>query len=160
VGGLLVDDLDEGGRAEVELVEEEVVGVDYLQAERPECSGGEVLHVGGDDGLRAALGGCRDDVPVARVGQPDCWLEFFPAGDQCVGEGLAHLCEPLARVNAGVDLLGGRLRLGEDPAGPQRAVQALRPAASPRPSRSSSAASLPRPRPPATRAPAGRRCQP
>jgi hypothetical protein len=55
-------------RAEVELVEEEVVGVDCLQSERPECGGGEVLHVGGDDALRAALGGCRDDVPVVGVG--------------------------------------------------------------------------------------------
>jgi hypothetical protein len=39
-GGLLSDDLQDGGRAEVELVEEEVVGVDCLQPERSECGGG------------------------------------------------------------------------------------------------------------------------
>jgi hypothetical protein len=54
VGGLLADDLQDGGRAEVELVEEEVVGMDCLQSERCERGGGEVLRVGGDDGVRAA----------------------------------------------------------------------------------------------------------
>jgi hypothetical protein len=39
VGGLLADDLQDGGRAEVELVEEEVVGVDCLQPER--CQRGD-----------------------------------------------------------------------------------------------------------------------
>jgi len=43
----------------------------------------------------------------------------------CVVEGLTHLREALARVHARVDLLGGRLRFGEDAVGPQRAVQAL-----------------------------------
>ena len=35
-GGLLADNLQDGGRAEVELVEQEVVGVDCLQPERAE----------------------------------------------------------------------------------------------------------------------------
>jgi len=47
-GGLLADDLQDGGRAEVELVEEEVVGVDCLQPERFECGGGEVLRIADD----------------------------------------------------------------------------------------------------------------
>jgi hypothetical protein len=54
-------------------------------------------------------------VPVVLVGQPDSRLAFFPAGDQCVGEGLAYASEPLADVHAGVDLLRSLLRLGEDP---------------------------------------------
>jgi hypothetical protein len=40
-GGLLADDLQDGGRAEVELVEEEVVGVDCLQPERCQRGGGK-----------------------------------------------------------------------------------------------------------------------
>jgi len=124
-GGLLTDDLQDGGRAEVGLVEQEVVGADRLQPERFECGGGEVLRVRGDDALRATPDRRREHVPVVLVGQPDSRLEFFPAGDQRVVEGLTHLRGPLARVHAGVDLLGGRLRLGEDPVRPQRAVQAL-----------------------------------
>ena len=52
---MLADDLQDGGRAEVELVEQEVVGVDRLQPERFERGRGEVLDVRGDDALRAAL---------------------------------------------------------------------------------------------------------
>jgi hypothetical protein len=47
-------------------------------------------------------------------GQGLAAFEFFPAGDQCVVEGLAHLREALACVDSRVDLLGGRLGLGED----------------------------------------------
>ena len=75
-GGLLTDDLQDGGRAEVGLVEQEVVGADRLQPERFECGGGEVLRVCGDDALRATPDRRREQVPVVLVGQPDSRLEF------------------------------------------------------------------------------------
>lgn len=41
-GRLFADDVHDGGGAEVELVEEEVIRMDGLQAQRFECPGGEV----------------------------------------------------------------------------------------------------------------------
>ena len=90
-----------------------------------ERGGGEVLRVRGDDALGAAPDRRREHVPVVLVGQGQAAYEFFPAGDQGVVEGLAHLREVLAGVDGRVDLLGGRLRLGEDPVGPQRPAGAL-----------------------------------
>jgi hypothetical protein len=67
VGGLLADDLQVSGRAEVKLVEQEVVGMDCLQAQRLRCGGWKVLSVRGDDTLRTAPD-CRcNHVPVVRV---------------------------------------------------------------------------------------------
>jgi hypothetical protein len=99
--------------------------VDCLQAQLLKCGGWEVLRVRGDDGLRAASDRRRDNVPVVFVWQPDSLLEFFPAGDQRLIEGLTHAGETLACVDARMDLLNGRLRLTEDPVRPQRAVQAF-----------------------------------
>jgi hypothetical protein len=71
VGGLFVDGLQDGGRAEVELVEQEVVGVDCLQPERAERRGGEVGQVGDDDGVRAprtaAATTCRSSGSGSRI---------------------------------------------------------------------------------------------
>jgi hypothetical protein len=61
-------------------------------------------------------------VLVVLIGQGQAAFEFFPAGDQRVVEGFAHLREALACVDSRVDLLGGRLGLSEDAAGPQWAV--------------------------------------
>ena len=89
------------------------------------AAAGKSFAFGGDDGLRAAPDRRREHVPVVLVGQGQAAFEFLPAGDQRVVEGFAHLREALGCVDSRVDLLGGRLGLGEDAVGPQRAVQAL-----------------------------------
>jgi hypothetical protein len=63
------DHLHDGGRAEVELVQQQGVGVDCLQAIPAERAGGEDADIGGDDGLRASPNGCRDNMPVIVVGR-------------------------------------------------------------------------------------------
>jgi hypothetical protein len=61
---LLADDLDEGGRAEVELVEEEVVGWAASSPSGRSAVAGKSFTLAVMHALRAALGRCRDDVPV------------------------------------------------------------------------------------------------
>jgi hypothetical protein len=102
------------GGGEISLVEQEFIGVDCLQPERAERRGGEVGQVRGDDSIGATPDRGRHDVPVVLVGQVGSWLEFFPASDQYVVEGLAHAGEALGGIDAGVDFLDGVLCLGED----------------------------------------------
>ena len=71
MGGLLADDLQDGGRAEVKLVEQKVVWVPCFQPQRTERGRGEVGEVRGDDGLRATFDRRREYVPVVFVGKSE-----------------------------------------------------------------------------------------
>ena len=65
---LFPDDLQDGGRAEVELIEQEVIWVHCLQPEWAERLAGEVADIGGHDGLGVRPDGCGDNVAVIAVG--------------------------------------------------------------------------------------------
>jgi hypothetical protein len=95
---LLADDLHDGRWAEVELVEQEGVRVDGFQSQRAERGGGEITRVRGDDGLRAAVQRCRDDVPVVPVRQADPAFEPFPSGDQRIFERFADVSESFTGI--------------------------------------------------------------
>jgi hypothetical protein len=114
VGRLVVDNLQDGRGAEVELVKEEIVWVDDLQVQRFKCPGGKVRQVRGDDGVRASPDRGGDDVPVILVRQGNPGLEFFPAPYQRVVECLTHGRESLGGVCAGPDLGDDCLCLGKD----------------------------------------------
>ena len=54
MGCLFLNDLQDSWRAEVELIEQEVIWVDGLQPECAERLAGEVINVGGHDGAWAS----------------------------------------------------------------------------------------------------------
>ncbi len=112
---LVTDNLQDLGRAEVQLIQEEDVRVNRLQPERLERSYGEVADVGGHDGLRACPDGRRDNMPVVVIRQRDPGLKFRPSSDDRVVECFAHVGEAFLDVDAGMDLLDGLLGLGQDP---------------------------------------------
>ena len=64
---MLANDLQDGRRAEVELVEQEIVGMNCLRAERAERRSREVSQVRGDDSVRPADDRRSDDVPIVLV---------------------------------------------------------------------------------------------
>jgi hypothetical protein len=108
------DDLQYGGRAEVKLIQQEGVGVDCLQPELAERGSGEIVRVGGDDGLRASPDRRRDNVPVILVWQGDSGLQPFPAGNQGIIKRCVHVSEALVHVDPWMDLLDGLPRFGQD----------------------------------------------
>jgi hypothetical protein len=110
--------LQDGGRAKVQLIQQEGIRVDRFKSERAERSRGEVAYVHGHDRLSACPNCCSDNVPVVIIRQGDPALEFFPSCDQRVVECLAHVGEALLYVNAGVDFPDGFLGLCQDPIGP------------------------------------------
>ncbi|MGH3406066.1 MAG: hypothetical protein ACRDRJ_26735 [Streptosporangiaceae bacterium] len=115
VGCLLAYDLQDSGRAEVELIKQEVVRMKGLQSESAEGRRWEVADIGGHDGLSAGPDCCSDDVTVIDVRQGYPCFKILPSGDQGIVECLAHVSETLLDIDAGVDLLNGCLSLCEDP---------------------------------------------
>ena len=78
---LFADDLQDGGRAQVELIEQEVIWVHCLQPGCAERLAREVINVGGHDGLGVRPDGCGDNMPVIVVGQKNPGFEFLPSRD-------------------------------------------------------------------------------
>ena len=68
MGRLFLNDLQDSGRAEVELIEQEVIWVDGLQLDCAERLAREAINVGGHDGLDVRPDGCGDNVAVIAVG--------------------------------------------------------------------------------------------
>jgi hypothetical protein len=64
--------------------------VDCLQPELAKSGDGEIVRIGGDDGLRASPDRRRDNVPVILVWQGDSGLQSLPAGDQSVIKRCVH----------------------------------------------------------------------
>ena len=58
--------LDNNG-AEVELIEQEVIGMDGFEVEGTERIGREVRQVARDNGLRPSPDGCRDDMTIVGI---------------------------------------------------------------------------------------------
>jgi hypothetical protein len=54
---------------ELDLRDQERVGVQQLDAQRLEHLGGEILEVGGHDAVRVTGNGCCQDVPVIHIGE-------------------------------------------------------------------------------------------
>jgi hypothetical protein len=73
--------------------------MDCLQPELAKRGGGEIVRIGGDDGLRASPYRRRDNVPVILVWQGDSGLQFFPAGNQGVVKRCVHVSEALVHVD-------------------------------------------------------------
>jgi hypothetical protein len=114
MGCLLAYDLQDSGRAEVELIKQEVVRVKSLQPERTEGRRWKVADIGGHDGLGTGPDCCSDDMTVVDVGQRYPRFKILPSGDQGIVERLTHVSETLLHLDAGVDLLNGCLSLGQD----------------------------------------------
>lgn len=68
MGCLFLNDLQDSWRAEVELVEQEVIWVDGLQPDCAERLAREVVNVGRHDGLGVRPDGGGDNVAVIAVG--------------------------------------------------------------------------------------------
>ena len=126
VGSLLSENVEHDPRGEVELVEQEVVGVDDLDAERPEHVHRIVADVCRDDGISPAAESGGDDMAVVNVGERHGMLQGLPSLDAGVLEDLVHRSEP------GPDSLGWDLGmdvddsvggLSDDPSAPQWPVE-------------------------------------
>ncbi len=124
---LAADHVDHRGRMEVGEVEQEVVRTDHVEPERAHRPDREVTHVRGHDRVGASSQRCRDHMAIVGVvAQHDSLDQRLPTRDCCVLERTLHRSD--ARVDLGrgdvrMDGQHGRTHLGEDPLGPQRAVQ-------------------------------------
>lgn len=101
MGCLLAHDLQDSGRAEVELIKQEVVRVKSLQPEPTEGRHWKVADIGRHDGLGAGPECCSDDMTVVDVGQRYSRFKILPPGDQGIVERLAHVSETLLHIDAG-----------------------------------------------------------
>ena len=126
VGSLLSEDVKHDPRGEVELVEQEVVGVDDLDVERPEHPRWIVADVCRNDGISPAAESGGDDMAVVNVGERHGVLQSLPSLDAGVLEGVVHGSEPgpdSLGWDLGMDVDDGIGGLGDDPSAPQRPVE-------------------------------------
>ena len=107
---LFLDDLQDSWRAEVELVEQEIIRVNRLQTENAKRLGREVVQVEGHNSLSTCPdgGGCYMAIIIIR--KEDTGFQLFPSCDQRVVKGVTHIDKALLHVNAGVNLFDGFLR--------------------------------------------------
>jgi len=126
VGSLFSEDVEHDPWGEVELVEQEVVGVDDLDAERPEHVHRIVADVCRDDGISPAAESGGNDVAVVSVGECHGVLRGLSSLDAGFLEGAAHGSEPGPDSfgwDLGMDVDDGVDGLGDDPSGPKRPVE-------------------------------------
>lgn len=89
-GRLLLHDRRNPSGGEVDQVEHELVGALGLDVETFQRSGREVAEVCGHDDLRATSDRRGEHVSVVRIGQREAVDQRLVAGDEAVGDGLAH----------------------------------------------------------------------
>ena len=126
VGSLHSEDIEHDPRGEVELVEQEVVGMDDLAVERPEHVHWIVADVCRDDGVSPAAHSGGYDVAVVSIGERHGVLQVLPSLDGGVFEGVVHGSESALDSfgwNLWMDVDDGVHGLGDDPSAPQRPVE-------------------------------------
>lgn len=87
---MALDDSRDSGWREVDQVQNEEVRVLRLDPERLKHIGGEVPQVVGHDDLGVTADRCCQHVAVVGIGQREPADQWFVAGDQAIGDGLAH----------------------------------------------------------------------
>jgi len=127
VSGLLREHLVCNSRQEIELIEEELVGMLDPDSCREESIFGKVLDVERHDDLRASPDrGCQD-VPIVVVWKIEAGGHLFPPLDEGVFERRVHGVEPATnaeRVELGVHRSDCPCGFVEYPLRPQRPVEA------------------------------------
>ena len=75
---------------EIELQDDEVIGVEDLQIKSLKVSGREILKVGGDNAVSVTANGRSNDVPIAGIWKCQCLYQVFIALDLPIRGALAH----------------------------------------------------------------------
>ena len=123
---LLTHRVDDHAGSEVEVVEQELVGAERLQAVAPQDCCREVANVGRHDHVGSPGDGGREDVAIIAVRQLEAVLQRLPTIEAGVWEGGVHLSEATVdalRIDLGMDGRHGALGFLENPGGLQRSVQ-------------------------------------